>query len=233
MGTSVSSTPVKGANLPGARGVGPDRPPAVGASTRRRPGWLWAGLGTVVVSAIGFTLIATNLSGRDEVLMLAKDVPAGHVLTTKDLRTVQAAADAGVVSADDRAVVLGREAKVPLVAGSLLAAGHVGEKSNFPPVGWSQVSLAVETGAAPSDLALGERVGVLPGPSGTAPGKVAADAERPPAAVIGTVTGVKAAESAGAARVVTVLVETGAARRATAMEHPRIVVLSAEGRDAP
>nr|WP_237556134.1 SAF domain-containing protein [Streptomyces sp. SID5914] len=194
---------------------------------------MWGGIGTVLVSAVGFTLIATELGGRTDVLVLAKDVPAGHVLTAGDLRSVEVAADAGVVPVADRGRVLGRQLRVPVVAGSLLAPGQVGERADFPPTGWSQVSLAVETGAAPPDLARGERVAVLPGPAtdgGSAEKGADGDA---PAAVVGTVTGVKAPESAGGVRVVTALVETGAVRRAAGFEHPRIVVLPAEGREAP
>ncbi|MFF2811834.1 hypothetical protein ACFVT2_32605 [Streptomyces sp. NPDC058000] len=51
--------------------------------------------------------------------------------------------------------------------------------------------------------------------------------------VTGTVTGVRAPESAAGPRVVTVLVETGAARWAAQLENPRVVVLPAEGREAP
>ncbi|WP_308297027.1 MULTISPECIES: SAF domain-containing protein [unclassified Streptomyces] len=187
----------------------------------------------MLVSAVGFTLIATELGGRTDVLVLARDVPAGHVLTAGDLRSVEVAAEAGVVPVADRARVLGRQARVPLVAGSLLAVGHIGERADFPPPGWSQVSLAVETGGAPPELARGERVAVLPGLSSDG-GSAEKDAEgKAPAAVVGTVTGVKAPESASGVRVVTVLVETGAVRRAAAFEHPRIVVLPAEGREAP
>ena len=38
-------------------------------------------------------------------LVLARDVPAGHVLTAGDLRSVEVAAEAGVVPVADRAVV--------------------------------------------------------------------------------------------------------------------------------
>ncbi|MBT2676241.1 SAF domain-containing protein [Streptomyces sp. ISL-14] len=230
----MSSPPAKGVGLPGARKAGPEqRPSAVASGARRRPGWVWGGVGAVLVSAIGFTLIATELGGRTDVLVLARDVPAGRVLTAGDLRSVEVAAEAGVVPVADRARVLGRQARVPLVAGSLLAMGQVGERADFPPSGWSQVSLAVETGGAPPELSRGERVAVLPGPSSDG-GSAGKDAEeKAPAAVVGTVTGVEAPESASGVRVVTVLVETGAVRRAAAFEHPRIVVLPAEGREAP
>ncbi|MFF3517386.1 SAF domain-containing protein [Streptomyces sp. NPDC002573] len=199
---------------------------------RRRLGWVWAGLGAVVVSAVGFTLVAQAVGERDRVLVLVRDVPAGQVLKPGDLRAVEVAADTGVVPVADRDSVLGRQARVPLVAGSLLAPGQVGASAAFPPQGLSQVALAVESGGAPPDLARGERVAVLPGPAGGA--AVGNEAEEKPAsAVVGTVAGVRAPEAAGGPRVVTVLVETAAARRAAQLEHPRVVVLSAEGRDAP
>lgn len=230
----MSSSPAQGVGLPGARKAGPEqRPSAAASGARRRPGWLWGGIGTVLVSAVGFTLIATELGGRTDVLVLARDVPAGHVLAAGDLRSVEVAAEAGVVPVADRGRVLGRQARVPLVAGSLLALGQVGERADFPPAGRSQVSLPVETGAAPPELARGERVGVLPGPAADGGSSIKGAEGEAPDAVVGTVTGVKAPESAGGVRVVTVLVETGAVRRVTEFEHPRIVVLPAEGREAP
>ncbi|MGW0734461.1 SAF domain-containing protein [Streptomyces sp. NPDC002851] len=195
----------------------------------------------VAASAIGFTLVAQQAGERADVLVLARDVPAGHVLAPSDVRVVQVAADSGVVEVGDRKAVLGRKAKVPLLRGTLLNSGHVAGKAGFPPRGLSQVALAVEAGGAPPDLGRGERVAVLPGPGGADAARAAAgdDAGREAgedvrvSAVAGTVTGVKAAESAGGPRVVTVLVETGAVRRAAQIEHPRVVVLPAEGREAP
>ena len=193
-------------------------------------GWVWAGVGAVVVSAVGFTWVVQSAGQRDQVLVLARDVPAGRVLGSGDLRAVAVAADAGVVPLAERDSVLGRKAKVPLVAGSLLAPGQVGTEGSFPPKGLSQVALAVEVGGAPPDLSPGERVAVLPGPVGAS---AVAGTEEEASPVAGTVTGVRAPESAGGPRVVTVLVETGAARRAARLEHPRVVVLPVEGREAP
>ncbi|WP_189135417.1 SAF domain-containing protein [Wenjunlia tyrosinilytica] len=230
----MSSAAVKGGGLgvPGARRSGPEQRPAVTGGRGRRLGWVWAGVGAVVVSAVGFTLVARAVGERDPVLVLARDVPAGRVLKPGDLRVVEVAADAGVVALEDRAAVLGRRARVPLVAGSFLAPGQVGTSAAFPPKGFSQVALAVEPGGAPPDLARGERVAVLPGPAGA--GAVRGEAEEKGAsAVAGTVTGVREGESAGGPRVVTVLVETGASRRAAQLERPRVVVLAAEGREAP
>lgn len=236
----MSSSALKGAGraVPGARGSGPQREPAVTGARRRRLGWVWAGVGAVVVSAVGFTLIAQAVGERDEVLIVARDVQAGHVLKPGDLRVVEMAGERGLVPVADRGTVLGRRARVPLVAGSLLARRQVGKDADFPPTGFSQVALAVEPGGAPPELSRGERVAVLPGPvsagAGAGSGEVKGDGKQQPvSAVAGTVTGVRAPESVGGPRVVTVLVETGAARRAAQLEHPRVVVLPAEGREAP
>ncbi|WP_257155983.1 SAF domain-containing protein [Streptomyces sp. Ru87] len=183
----------------------------------------------MVVSAVGFTLVAQVVGEREEVLVLARDVPVGQVLKAGDLRVVEVAAEGSVVPVAERGSVLGRQARVPLVSGSLLAPGQVGTKAAFPPAGSSQVALAVEPGGAPPDLSPGQRIAVLPGP--VADGKAAE--EEVVSAVAGTVTGVRAPEAAGGPRVVSVLVETGAARRAAQLEHPRVVVLPAQGREAP
>ncbi|MGH4029355.1 SAF domain-containing protein [Actinomycetota bacterium Odt1-20B] len=188
----------------------------------------------MVVSAVAFTLIAQSVGQREQVLVVARDVPVGRVVKPGDLRVVEVAADVGVVPFKERGAVVGRRARVPLVAGALLARGQVGTRASFPAAGFSQVALAVEVGGAPPELAQGERVAVLPGPDGgdAVAGKEAKE-EPVVSAVTGTVTGVRHAESAGGPRVVTVLVETGAARRAAQLERPRVVVLPAEGREAP
>ncbi|AKA06868.1 flagellar protein FlgA [Streptomyces noursei ZPM] len=202
---------------------------------RRRLGWVWAGVGAVVVSAVGFTLVAQVIGARTPVLMLSHDVAAGHVLKPSDLRVVQVAAEAGVVPAKERGTVLGRRSRVPLVGGALLAPGQVGTSAEFPPKGFSQVAFAVEQGGAPPDLAKGERVAVVPGPTGASASAVEGTAEEESAApsMVGTVTGVRAPESTGGPRVVTVLVETAAARRAARLDHPHVVVLPTEGGESP
>ncbi|MGV4923690.1 SAF domain-containing protein [Streptomyces sp. BHT-5-2] len=189
----------------------------------------------MVVSAVGFTLVAQVIGERTQVLVLAHDVSAGHVLKPGDLRVVQVAAEAGVVPATDRGTVLGRRARVPLMGGALLAPGQVGASAEFPPKGFSQVAFAVEQGGAPPDLSKGERVAVVPGPDGTGTGAVQGAGEEESAApsMVGTVAGVRAPESAGGPRVVTVLVETAAARRAARLDHPHVVVLPTEGGESP
>ncbi|MCZ0976061.1 SAF domain-containing protein [Streptomyces albulus] len=191
----------------------------------------------MVVSTVGFTLVAQVIGERTQVLVLAHDVSAGHVLKPGDLRVVQVAAEAGVVPATERGTVLGRRARVPLLGGALLAPGQVGTSAEFPPKGFSQVAFAVEQGGAPPDLSKGERVAVVPGPDGTGTGTGAVDGAREEESaapsMVGMVVGVRAPESAGGPRVVTVLVETAAVRRAARLDHPHVVVLPTEGGESP
>lgn len=236
MGTPLSSSAAEQARIrvPGARRPGPEQQPAVSGGRRRRLGWAWAGAGAVVVSAVGFALVAQEVGQRTAVLEVAHDVAPGAVLKADDLRVVKVAAESGVVPVSRRARVLGHVVRTPLAAGSLLAPGQVGERADFPPTGFSQVALAVEAGGAPPDLSRGERVALLPGPALEGSGvEVDGEGVAPEPVVVGTVTAVQAPESAGGPRVVTVLVETGAARRAAGLVSPRVVVLPAQGREAP
>lgn len=173
------------------------------------------------------------MGDRTDVLVVARDVPAGKVLTAKDLRSVKVAADSGVIPVESRDGALGERARVPLVAGTLLSLGMVGRSAVFPPKGSSQVTLAVQPAAGPSDLARGDRIAVLPGPDGEAVAGEQAEGKEPGSAVVGTVTGVRPPETDSGAREVRVLVETAAVRQATAIEHPRVAVLPAQGREAP
>ncbi|MBL1102813.1 flagellar biosynthesis protein FlgA [Streptomyces sp. 205] len=192
---------------------------------------MWAGVGTVVVSAVGFSLVASAAGEREKVLALTRDVSAGDVLEVRDLRQAEAASETGVVPAADSAEVLGRRARVPLVAGSLLAPGQFGGQRAYPREGQSEVAFAIEAGSASPHVTRGDRVAVLEGPDGA--GTPASGEEETAAPVVGTVAEAKAPESPGGARTVTVLMETGAVRRAAGIEHPRVVVLPAEGREAP
>lgn len=186
-----------------------------------------------MVSAVGFTWVASVVGERSEVLVVARDVPAGKVLSARDLRSVKVAADSGVVPVEKRGEALGERARYPMAEGTLLSPGMVGRSAAFPPEGRSEVSFGVEKAASPSDLKAGDRVAVLPGPDGQAAAGEKPEEEAPQESVVGTVTGVGGLRSGGGEREVRVLVDTAAVREATRMEHPRVVVLPSTTREAP
>jgi len=122
-----------------------------------------------------FALASLDLGDRRPVLAVARDVPAGRVLTDADLREVRVAADDGVrpVPASERTRVVGRPAAVPLVPGSLLTMAQIGAPSALAP-GEAVVGVALKAGQFPPGLAPGAHVRVVdtgapatPVPTGT------------------------------------------------------------------
>jgi hypothetical protein len=118
--------------------------------------------------ALAFVDASLHLGSREEVLVVAQPVAAGQVLISSDLRTARMSTSSGldVVLSGDEATVIGRRVAVPLVAGSLLTAGEVG---NAPPVGSGSevVAVGLKAGAYPPELAPGDRVEVVPVTSGS------------------------------------------------------------------
>jgi hypothetical protein len=192
---------------------------------------VWVGLAVVIACAVAFAVVVGRAGRKTGVLEVARPVGAGQVLRRGDVREAEVGVDAvgGLVPAGEAGSVVGRVAVVPLVAGSLLAPGEVGASSGFPPAGSSLVSFAVEAGGVPEGLTAGERVAVFPG----ADDDGASGSDDEPDPVVGVVTGVGAGDGEDGGRVVTVLVETGAVRRAAGVVKPRVVVLSPVDREVP
>ena len=108
----------------------------------------------VSLAAIGaILLIFATLDKRVAVLQLTRDVPAGEQITADDLRVIELSVDSSleVVDAADRAVVIGRYAKVRMVAGTLLAAPSLQSTPLVSP-GSSVVAITVAAGELPVGL---------------------------------------------------------------------------------
>ncbi|HEX3794637.1 MAG TPA: SAF domain-containing protein [Acidimicrobiales bacterium] len=117
----------------------------------------------VVGCALAFTDASLHLGSREEVLVVARPLEAGQVLTTGDLRAVRVSTGGGLdaVLVGEESNVLGRRVAVPLVAGAMLTTTEVG---NAPPVGSSSevVAVGLKAGSYPPDLTPGDRVQVVP-----------------------------------------------------------------------
>lgn len=160
-------------SAPGSGAARPARPAAVWGR-RRSTGHVVAGAGLVVVCAVIFAVTALRVDPRRPVLAVARSVAAGQVLAVDDITTARIVPDTAiqVVPAGRLSSVVGRTARVPLSAGSLLAPGQVGPAA-WPPAGQAVAAVAVKAGHAPPGLEAGARVVVLvlPGAStGTANG---------------------------------------------------------------
>ena len=150
------------------RAAGEDIPvPATPTVTRRSYPVLAAGLLAALVGALLFSTIASGFDHRQAVLTVARPVAAGNVLTRDDVRTIKVSATtgAGLVAARDMNRIVGRTAAVPLVAGSLLAPGHLGSASGLDS-GQAAVGLLLEPGRFPPGLRAGDRVAVVSAPTG-------------------------------------------------------------------
>ena len=134
-----------------------------GSGRRRQLPLVVVGVLLVLGCALAFTDASLHLGSREEVLVLARPVAAGQVLTGGDLRAARVSTGSGldVVLSGEEATVVGRRAAVPLVAGSLLTASEVGSP---PPVGsgFDVVAVGLKAGAYPPELAPGDRVQVVP-----------------------------------------------------------------------
>lgn len=186
----TTATRTRGPRPGGAAGAGPaQRPPQTAPAPlaprgRRRPGLVALGVALTALGALAAVWLLTSVGERTPVLTLARDVPAGTVITQADLARTQVAVDPGVatVAAADAATVVGMVAAGDLVAGSVLAPGQL--TATAPPgEGEVLVALAVRATQLPAGgLAAGDRLLVVDTPQqGSDPSSV------PPATLAATV----------------------------------------------
>lgn len=128
---------------------------------RRSPAWVAGGVLLVLLCALAFAVGQTRLGARQAVLVVARDVPAGQVVTDSDLAVARLSVDAGLrlIPASARGSVIGRPAAVPLVAGTLLSEAELGVASAVPP-GQAVIGVPLKPGQFPPGLAPGARVQV-------------------------------------------------------------------------
>lgn len=131
---------------------------------RRRPtlvlvGGLFVGaaalLGAVVVGALTTTV---------GVLAAAVDLRPGQVIEAGDLRVVELTdlGDAATIVAADQSLVVGRTARGPIPAGTILSPGLFAAPGTAVPPGQVVVGAQLEPGAAPGpDLRAGDQVDLL------------------------------------------------------------------------
>ena len=163
--TETTSTNGKGALS--ARRQKPAAPSAV--QRRRQVPWIVAGVLLVVGCALAFGVASVRASHGEDVLALARSVPAGRVVQPGDLRVVKVTPTAGLdpVPAVSESSTVGRPAAVALVAGTLLTPADLGTPSGGS---GDVVAVALKAGAYPPSLGPGGRVDVVPVVGGSSSG---------------------------------------------------------------
>ncbi len=148
---------------PSTNGFGPQ----VSVLRRRRnvPGAVLGGL-VVLVCAFAVGVWATSVGHRTSVLVVAKDVPAGGVITATDLTSSGVSADHSVsaIPASQSSEVVGRVAAERLVAGTLVVRAELAD-GPLVPSGDAVVGLALKPGMFPAALAAGERATLIVTPA--------------------------------------------------------------------
>ena len=189
------------------------RGPWRAARRRRRLPFVALGGLLVIVCVLAYAFGAVRLGHRVQVLEVARPVAAGQPLTAADLTQVSAARDsaARLVPASQAQQVVGRTAVVPLLAGTLLTPGLLGDAA-FPPAGKIAASVAVKPGQYPQGLTSGARVQVYvsaTGQDGAAPAPAASSRAggSVPARLAAVVLSVDPAGDGQGATVVTLLLD--------------------------
>lgn len=133
--------------------------------SRRNPRLLVIGIVAALVGAVAGAWMLTTISQTAPVLVVARPVPAGAVLTTQDLATAQLPADPAIafIPATDRDTVIGQRAATDLVAGAVLAPGAT-TADPVPAPEMSVVGVALKPSQMPAmPLGVGDQVRVVVG----------------------------------------------------------------------
>ena len=171
-------------------------------------------VGAVAAPAAGHLLSKP----QPQVLKAMHTLSAGHVITPGDLAAVTGRQDgASLIPAGQASSLVGRQLRLEVPAGALLAPGDFGP---FPPTGMSVVPVAVKSGQYPPNLTGGDQVAVFPSPGANgAAAQIAAHA-----AATGRVVAVQAAgDSSGT---VVVMLETSTAQAPAIAQAPDVVLVT-------
>jgi hypothetical protein len=126
------------------------------------------GIACVVLGALIFLLVHLSIDRRQSVLVVARAVSAGEVITNEDLAVAEmtVSSEAGSIPASDAEVVVGKTAAVNLVPKAVLAPAQVGPSSTLQ-AGQVVVGVLLKAGQAPLGLRTGTRVQVVDNGTGS------------------------------------------------------------------
>lgn len=151
--------------------VQPESTPAASASlaslsrpTRRRPSWVLIGTLLVAVAALLGAWVFAATSKQVPVVVAAREIQPGEVVAASDLRVVDigASSDLRAIQSSQQDLILGKAARGPIPAGTVLNTGLFTNAGGAIPAGMVVVGAALEPGAVPSsDLRAGDQVNLL------------------------------------------------------------------------
>ncbi|MEN8651706.1 SAF domain-containing protein [Streptomyces sp. 21So2-11] len=196
MDSPAAAPPVPRPTSPGRPAV----PITTTAPVKRERRWSVAALCIVlaVIAGLGAATAVTSAGDRAQVLAIARDVPAGQMLTDGDLTVAEVSADAALspVPASDKASVMGKRPAVDLRKGGLLTTSQLAGGTGLGD-DKQQVGVQVKRGQAPAGtLAPGDKVLAVTTPAqGEQPSSK--EAEAPPSTTDAVVVSVSRPDASG------------------------------------
>ena len=148
---------------PSANGSAPS-PVSLASPKHRRPSWVVAGVTLVAVAALLGAWVFAATSDTMRVMVAARDVAPGEVISPADLRVVELGLSGSVraIQPDQQDLIVGQAARGPIPAGTVLNTDLFADREQVIPGGEVVVGAALAAGAAPTaGLAAGDRVNVL------------------------------------------------------------------------
>jgi Flp pilus assembly protein CpaB len=121
-------------------------------------------VGLVALAMLVGAWVFAARSSTVRVLVAASDLDAGQVIDRGDLRVVELSRMGGLraLQPTQQDLVVGRAARGPIPAGTVLNTGLFADRGQVVPAGQIVVGVALDPGASPSSqLAAGDRVEVL------------------------------------------------------------------------
>ena len=152
-------------------GVGRERAGRAGIpppARDRRRGWVALAVALVIGVGVLGGVEYQQAGAKTSIVVVAANVPTGHVITRADLTTVNVAGPLTSIAGRDLGRVVGRRAAVTLLAGMPVQQAMLSTAADLQP-GQAQVGLAVSAGQVPADgVRAGDTVEVLqlPGTGG-------------------------------------------------------------------
>lgn len=151
----------------------PARPGTAGAplpTRQRRPGYAALAVTLIVGLAAFSAWLFVQAGHKTPVVVVAREVPTGHVIERADLSTVSVAGAITAIAGKNLDSVVGKTAAVPLLPGTLLQTSMVSAEGALE-AGTAAVGVALKGGQLPADgVDPGDTVAVLQVPTVAAAG---------------------------------------------------------------
>lgn len=142
---------------------------------QRRPGYVALAVMLIALLSTGGAWLYVQAGQKTPVVVVAREVPAGHVIERSDLSTVSVAGAITAIGGQNLESVVGQTAAVRLLPGMLLQRSMVSSAGPLE-AGTAAVGVALKSGQIPADgVDPGDTVAVLQVPTAAAAAARAGD----------------------------------------------------------